>query len=63
MIIQELYIFACKNDLLDKDIYQVINKFHNFSESSSIQVTNENNPFHVTKVHWSFEEVMELFSS
>lgn len=63
MTIQELYIFACKNDLLDKDIYQVINKFHSLSESSNIQVNNEDNPFHITKVYWSFEEIMELFSS
>lgn len=32
MTIQELYIFACKNDLLDKDIYQVINKFNDLSK-------------------------------
>lgn len=64
MTIQELYVFACKNDLLDKDIYQVINKFNNFSKSQSSQVINDtDNPFHITKVEWSFEEVMELFSS
>lgn len=64
MTIQELYIFACKNDLLDKDIYQVINKFNDFSKPQPIQVTTDtDDPFHVTKVEWSFEEVMELFSS
>lgn len=63
MTLQELYVFACKNDLLDKDIYQVINKFNNFSEHSSIQITDKEDPFHITKIHWSFEEVMELFSS
>lgn len=64
MTIQELYIFACKNDLLDKDIYQVINKFNDFSKPQPIQVTtNRDDPFQITKVHWSFEEVMELFSS
>ena len=52
MTIQELYIFACKNDLLDKDIYQVINKFNDFSKLQPIQVTtDEDNPFHITKVH------------
>lgn len=46
MTIQELYIFACKNDLLDKDIYQVINKFNDFSKPQSDQVaTNEDSPF------------------
>ena len=64
MTIQELYVFACKNDLLEKDVYQVINKFNNFSKSQSSQAINDiDNTFHVTKVEWSFEEVMELFSS
>ena len=64
MTIQELYVFACKNDLLDKDVYQVINKFNNFSKSQSSQAINDtDNSFHITKVEWSFEEVMELFSS
>lgn len=64
MTIQELYIFACKNNLLDKDIYQVINKFNNFSKPQPIQVANDNNnSSNITKVEWSFEEVMELFSS
>ena len=61
MIIQELYIFACRNNLLDKDIYQVINKFNDFSKLQPIQVTtDEDNPFHITKVHWSFEEVIRI---
>ena len=64
MTIQELYVFACKNDLLEKDVYQVINKFNNFSKSQPFQVINDtDNTFHITKVEWSFEEVMELFSS
>ena len=64
MTIQELYVFACKNDLLEKDAYQVINKFNNFSKSQHSQSINDtDNPFHITKVEWSFEEVMELFSS
>ena len=64
MTIQELYIFACKNDLLEKDVYQVINKFNNFSKSKTFKAINDtDNPFHITKVEWSFEEVMELFSS
>ena len=64
MTIQELYVFACKNDLLDKNIYQVINKFNNLSKPQSSQSTAYTDyPFHVTKVEWSFEEVMELFSS
>ena len=64
MTIQELYVFACKNDLLEKDVYQVINKFNNFSKSQPSQVINyTDNQFHITKVEWSFEEVMELFSS
>ena len=64
MTIQELYVFACKNDLLEKDIYQVINKFNNFSKSQPSQAINDtDNPFHITKVEWSFEEVMELFSN
>ena len=59
MTIQELYIFACRNNLLDKDIYQVINKFNDFSKLQPIQVTtDEDNPFHIPKVHWSFEEVI-----
>lgn len=64
MTIQELYVFACKNDLLEKDVYQIINKFNNFSKSKSSQAINSiDNLFHITKVEWSFEEVMELFSS
>lgn len=64
MTIQELYVFACKNDLLEKDVYQVINKFNNFSKFQTSQtINNTDNPFHITKVEWSFEEVMELFSS
>ena len=64
MTIQELYVFAYKNDLLKKDVYQVINKFNNFSKSQSSKAINDtDNPFHITKVEWSFEEVMELFSS
>ena len=64
MTIQELYVFACKNNLLDNDVYQVINKFNNFSKSQPSQVINDiDNQFHITKVEWSFEEVMELFSN
>lgn len=64
MTIQELYVFACKNDLLDKDVYQVINKFNNFSKSQSSKSINDtDNSFHINKVEWSFEEVMELFSN
>ena len=51
MTIQELYVFACKNDLLEKDVYQVINKFNNFSKSQSSKAINyTDNPFHITKV-------------
>lgn len=63
MTIQEVYIFACKHNLLDKDIYQVINKFHSFLETSNTDVIDKDSPFSITKVHWSFEEIMELFSS
>ena len=64
MTIQELYVFACKNNLLEKDVYQVINKFNNFSKSQPSQAINDtDNTFHITKVEWSFEEVMELFSN
>ena len=64
MTIQELYIFACKNDLLDKNIDQVINKFNKFSKPKISKAINDiDNQFHITKVEWSFEEVMELFSS
>ena len=64
MTIQELYIFACTNDLLDKYIYQVINKFNNFSKPQSSQATTDtDNSFPVTKVEWNYEEVMEVFSS
>lgn len=46
MTIQELYIFACKNDLLDKDIYQVINKFNDSSKPQSDQAaTNKDSSF------------------
>ena len=59
MTIQELYIFACRNNLLDKDIYQVINKFNDFAKLQPIQVTTDkDNHFHITTVHWSFEEVI-----
>ena len=59
MTIQELCIFACRNNLLDKDIYQVINKFNDFSKPQPIQVTTDrDDPFQITKVHWSFEEVI-----
>ena len=64
MTIQELYVFACKNDLLDNDVYQVINKFNNFLKSQPSQVINDiDKQFHITKVEWSFEEVMELVSN
>ena len=59
MTIQELYTFTCRNNLLDKDIYQVINKFNDFSKPQPIQVTTDgDDPFQITKVHWSFEEVI-----
>lgn len=65
MTIQELYIFACKQDLLDKDVYEVINKFKNSSQQNTVN----NNPvlnISFTKANsteWSYEDVLKLFSN
>lgn len=72
MTIQELYIFACKNDLINSDIQVVIAKYE---KSLKKQVTpqplvcatepNEvnNMPFDLDKIEYSYEDVLALFSS
>lgn len=69
MTIQELYVFACKNDLLEQDIYKVINQFKTSSQPISTNTnTNINTNFKNSEwlfninVEWSYEEVLKLFS-
>lgn len=71
MTIQELYIFACKNDLYNKDVYEVINKFNKLntqstpsSFNSSIEIDDELSPIaFFNKLEWSTSDVLELFST
>lgn len=64
MTIQDLYIFACKQDLLNKDVYEVLNKF-----KASLHIDNINDSDDITigifgsKVEFTYEDVLELFSS
>ena len=72
MTIQELYVFACKNDLINSDIQVVIAKYE---ESIKKQVTpqplvcntksNEGNnlSFDLDKVEYTYEDVLALFST
>lgn len=71
MTIQELYVFACKNDLINSDIQVVIARYE---KSLKKQVTskplvcttksNEGNnlPFDLDKVEYTYEDVLALFS-
>ena len=63
MTIQELYIFANKNNLLNKDIYDVINKFNNSSKPTQEIVNRDKSYVVLDKIEWSYEDVIELFSS
>ena len=72
MTIQELYVFACKNDLINSDVKVVIAKYE---QSLKKQVTpqplvcttesNESNnlPFNLDKVEYTYEDVLALFST
>lgn len=72
MTIQELYVFACKNDLINSDVQVVIAKYE---KSLKKQVTpqslvyntksNEVNniPFDLDKVEYTYEDVLALFST
>ena len=72
MTIQELYIFAYKNDLMNSDVQVVI---ANYEKSLKKQVTpqslvcstesNEVNnlPFDLDKVEYTYEDVLALFST
>lgn len=63
MTIQELYIFACKNDLLDKEVYTVINKFNTSSNTTTIIIDDSNDlPFKLDIIEYSYEDVLNLFS-
>jgi len=60
--IQDLYVFACKNNLFNEDIYTVIEQFK--TSLKPIQtVASCNVPFEIDKIEWTYEEVLELFSS
>lgn len=74
MTIQELYIFACKHGLLDKDAQEVITKYRTSSQQNSIkkeeahlkrerEEINTNLPFVLNKVEYSYEDVLALFNS
>ena len=74
MTIQELYIFACKHDLLDKDTQEVITKYRTSSQQISTnkeeahlkrekEAINTNLPFVFDKVEYSYEDVLALFST
>ena len=74
MTIQELYIFACKHDLLDKDTQEVITKYRTSSQQNSTnkeeahlkrekEAINANLPFVFDKVEYSYEDVLALFST
>lgn len=74
MTIQELYIFACKHDLLDKDTQEVITKYRTSLQQISTNkeevhpkrekgAINTNLPFVFDKVEYSYEDMLALFSS
>lgn len=73
MTIQELYVFACKHDLLDKEIQEVITKYKASSQQNSRkeeahpkeerEKINAKLPFMLDKVEYSYEDVLALFSS
>ena len=74
MTIQELYIFACKHDLLDKDAQEVITKYRTSSQQNSAskeeahpkrerEGINSNLPFVLDKVEYSYEDVLALINS
>lgn len=72
MTIQELYVFACKNDLINSDVKVVIAKYE---QSLKKQVTPQllvcttesnkvnNLPFNLDKVEYTYEDVLALFST
>ena len=72
MTIQELYIFACKNDLINSDIQVVIAKYEKSlkkqATSQPLVYATESNevnnlPFDLDKVKYTYEDVLALFST
>ena len=72
MTIQELYVFACKNDLINSDIQVVIAKYEKSLKKRAtsqplvyITESNEVNnlPFDLDKVEYTYEDVLTLFST
>ena len=72
MTIQELYVFACKNDLINSDVQVVIAEY---KKSLKKQVTpqslvcttksnkDNNLSFDLNKVEYTYEDVLALFST
>lgn len=72
MTIQELYVFACKNDLMSSDVQVVIAKYEKFLKKQvtpqPLVCTAESNevnnlPFDLDKVEYTYEDVLALFST
>lgn len=72
MTIQELYVFACKNDLINSDVKVVITKYEKSLKKQVIPQPlvctteyNEGNnlPFNLDKVEYTYEDVLALFNS
>lgn len=61
MTVLDLFIYACKNDLQDKDIDIVINQFKDSSVQSSEELYDLDVPFCSDRLEWSTEDIFELF--
>lgn len=75
MTVQDFYVFACKNDLLNNDPTEVLIKYkaslqHNSANEAHHDNnyikntgTNTNLPFKLEIIEYSYEDVYTLFST
>lgn len=65
MTIQALYSFASSNNLLNKDIGEVIDKYINHISSSTLDYKKEDCQIidYKNKIEFSTEDILQLFTS
>ena len=59
MTIKELYYFAINHSLLDKEVDVVAREYN----EEFLKVTKPTKPLDLSKVEYTFEDVMALFST
>lgn len=59
MTIKELYYFAINHSLLDEEVNVVVNKYN----EEFLKVNKPTKPLDLSKVEYTFEDVIALFSN